>query len=100
MEILLTGQPISAARAYDVGLVNRVVPADELITEARKLADVLCRNGPVAVRTAKEIAVRSLSLETPFALESYLSARVFATDDAKEGPKAFMEKRRPRFVGR
>ncbi len=100
MEILLTGHPISASRAYDVGLVNTVVPADELMVEARKLADLLCCNGPVAMRTAKEIAVRSLSLETPFALESYLSARVFATEDAKEGPKAFLEKRRPQFIGR
>lgn len=99
MEILLTGRPITAERAYDIGLVNNVVPAADLMPEARKLAEVLCRNGPVAVRTAKEIAVRSLSLETPFAIESYLSQRVFGTADAKEGPKAFMEKRQPKFVG-
>jgi enoyl-CoA hydratase len=100
MELLLTGQPISAARAYDVGLVNRVVPAADLIDEARALAEVICRNGPVAVRTAKEIAVRSLNLEQGFALESALVPRVLGTEDAKEGPRAFMEKRPPRFVGR
>ncbi|HEY9416308.1 MAG TPA: enoyl-CoA hydratase-related protein [Pseudonocardia sp.] len=99
MEILLTGQPITAERAYDIGLVNKVVPASELITEARALAEVICRNGPIAVRTAKEIAVRSLSLETPFVLESLLVQRVFGTEDAREGPKAFMEKRRPKFTG-
>ena len=100
MEILLTGRPISAERAYDVGLVNQVVPADQLMDAAFKYANILCENGPLAVRTAKEIAVRALSLETPFFIESTLSQRVFATEDAKEGPKAFMEKRKPQFVGR
>jgi enoyl-CoA hydratase len=99
MELLLTGERITAARAYDIGLVNRVVAADDVMNEARRLADVICRNGPVAVRTAKEIAVRSLALDVPFALEYYLAERVFATEDAVEGPKAFMEKRTPRFVG-
>lgn len=99
MEILLTGKPITAERAYDVGLINKIVPASELMTEAYALAELICRNGPVAVRTAKEIAVRSLSLETPFVLENLLVQRVFSTEDAKEGPKAFMEKRRPNFTG-
>lgn len=100
MEILLTGRPISAARAYDVGLINKVVPAGELMDEAMALAELICRNGPLAVRTAKEIAVRSLGLEQGFALESCLAQRVMASQDAQEGPQAFMEKRPPRFVGR
>lgn len=100
MEILLTGRPITAARAHDVGLINEVVPADELMPRAMALAELLCRNGPVAVRTAKEIAVRSLDLEPGFALEVEFAKQVLATDDAKEGPKAFMEKRTPRFTGR
>jgi enoyl-CoA hydratase len=100
MELLLTGQPITAARAYDIGLVNKVVPADALLDEALALAEVICRNGPIAVRTAKEIAVRALDLEHGFALESCLVPGVLATEDAKEGPRAFMEKRAPRFEGR
>lgn len=99
MEILLTGQPITAARAHDVGLVNRVVPAEEVMAEALSLADVVCRNGPLAVRTAKEIAVRALSLETRFALEYSMSLPLYASRDAQEGPAAFMEKRQPRFIG-
>ena len=100
MEILLTGRPISAARAYDVGLINKVVPADELMDEAMALAELICRNGPLAVRTAKEIAVRSLGLEAGFALEASLVPKVLASEDAREGPQAFLDKRPPRFVGR
>ena len=100
MELLLTGRPISAARAYDVGLVNRVVPAAEIMRAALELAEVVCQNGPLAVRTAKEIAVRALGLEPGFVLEKALGARVMASEDAKEGPRAFVEKRKPEFTGR
>jgi enoyl-CoA hydratase len=100
MELLLTGRPIDAKRAYDIGLVNQVVPAAELMPAARKLAEVVCKNGPLAVRTAKEIAVRALGLESGFVLEKALGARVFASEDAQEGPRAFAEKRPPRFTGR
>src|SRR5215470_1280830 len=62
MELLLTGQPIDAQRAHQIGLVNRVVPAAELMSAAIALAEKICENGPLAVRTAKEIAVRSLGL--------------------------------------
>ena len=100
MEILLTGRPIDARRAYDIGLVNQVVPLGELMPAALTLAEVICKNGPLAVRTAKEIAVRSLALESGFVLEKALGARVFSSEDAKEGPRAFAEKRPPRFTGR
>ena len=100
MELLLTGDPIDARRAYEIGLVNRVVPADELMPTALKLAARICKNGPLAVRTSKQIAVRSLGLEAGFVLEKALAAKVFASDDAKEGPRAFAEKRKPRFTGR
>jgi enoyl-CoA hydratase len=100
MQLLLTGKNIDAKRAYEVGLVNEVVPADELMPSALKLAEKMCRNGPLAMKTAKEIAVRSLALEPGFVLEKALGARVLASDDAKEGPRAFAEKRPAKFTGR
>jgi enoyl-CoA hydratase len=100
MELLLTGRQIDARRAYDVGLVNQVVPAADLMPTALQWAEVICRNGPLAVRTAKEIAVRALGLESGFVLEKALGARVFASEDAAGGPRAFGEKRPPRFTGR
>ena len=100
MELLLLGRPITARRAYDIGLINEVVPADQLMPTALKWAETICKNGPLAVRTAKEIAVRALELESGFVLEKAIGARVFASEDAKEGPRAFAEKRPPRFTGR
>ncbi len=100
MELLLASRVIDAQRAYDVGLVNQVVPMEQLIPAAIELAEVVCRNGPLAVRTAKEIAVRSLGLEPGFVLEATMAHRVLNSEDAREGPRAFMEKREPRFSGR
>ncbi|MFP6626260.1 MAG: enoyl-CoA hydratase-related protein [Deltaproteobacteria bacterium] len=100
MELLLTGRPISAQRAYEVGLINKVVAADRLMEEALALAETICKNGPLAVRTAKEIAVRSLGLESSFVLEKAIGARVMSSEDAREGPLAFAEKRPPKFRGR
>ncbi len=100
MELLLTGRPITAQRAYDIGLINRVVPAADLMDEAMKLAETICKNGPLAVRTAKEIAVRALGLESGFVLEKALGDRVMKSEDAKEGPRAFAEKRAAKFTGR
>lgn len=100
MQMLLTGKPIDARRAYDIGLVNEVVPRADLMAAAMKWAETICQNGPLAVRTAKEIAVRSLALESGFVLEKALGARVMNSEDAKEGPRAFAEKRKPEFKGR
>jgi len=100
MELLLTGRNIDAKRAYEAGLINEVVAADELMPTALKLAERMCRNGPLAMKTAKEIAVRSLALESGFVLEKALGQRVLNSDDAKEGPKAFAEKRPANFTGK
>ncbi|MBM4337574.1 MAG: enoyl-CoA hydratase/isomerase family protein [Deltaproteobacteria bacterium] len=100
MELLLTGESLDARRALEIGLVNRVVPADRVMPEALELAEKICRNGPLAVRTAKEIALRALGQEPGFVLEKALAARVFASQDAREGPRAFAEKRPPKFTGR
>lgn len=99
MEILLTGQPITAERAYDIGLINKIVEPGDLMDEALALARTISANGPLAVQAAKEIAVRAMTLETPFQLEYYISDRILKTEDAKEGPRAFAEKRTPRYRG-
>ena len=100
MQLLLTGKSIDAARAYEVGLVNAVVPADQLQETALDWAQKMCRNGPLAMQTAKEIAVRSLELEGGFVLEKALGQKVLSSEDAKEGPQAFAEKRPAQFKGR
>jgi len=100
MELLLTGKNIDAQRAYDIGLINQVVAIDELMPTAMALAEKMCRNGPLAMRTAKEIAVRALDLEPGFVLEKSLGQRVLGSEDAKEGPRAFSEKRRPVYTGK
>jgi len=89
-----------AEKALQMGLVNEVVPSEALMPTALRWAEALCRNGPLAMRTAKEIAVRALDLEPGFVLEKALGARVLASEDAREGPAAFVEKRKPRFRGR
>jgi len=101
MEALLLGRPIPARRAYEIGLVNRLVPTvDEVLPTALDLAEKLCQNGPLAMRTAKEIAVRAWNHEPAFVLENLLFQRVRESEDAKEGPRAYMENRKPVFKGR
>jgi enoyl-CoA hydratase/carnithine racemase len=100
MELLLTGSTISADRAAQVGLINQAVEPENVLKTAMDMAQLIASNGPVAVRTAKEIAVRSLSLGDAFALEHALNSRVLGSQDAREGVAAFQEKRTPRFTGR
>lgn len=100
MQLLLTGDSIPAQRAYEACLVNQVVPAAELMDEAMKIATRMCKNGPLAMKTAKEIAVRGLGLESGFVLEKAIGQKVLDSEDAKEGPLAFSEKRKPVYKGR
>jgi len=101
MEMLLVAGEITAQEAYRMGLVNRVVPLNQLMPTAESIARRICENGPLAVRAAKEAAIRSLSmpLDQALVLEFFMAERSFATEDAKEGPRAFAEKRKPRFQG-
>jgi len=101
LELLLTGAQISAAEAFRLGLVNRVVPAAELMTEVRTLARAIADKAPVAVRYILEAVNRGLSLPLGEAesLEAALFGLVASTDDMREGTRAFLEKRAPVFKG-
>ena len=101
-EMLLTGSPIDAAEAYRVGLVNKVVPYAELMPTAEAMAQKIAQNGPLAVRAAKEAMIRgtSMPLDDGMQLELDLVDVLLDSEDAKEGPKAFAEKRKPVFKGR
>ena len=102
MEFLLTADRIPADRALDMGLVNQVVPADELLDAAHEMARRITANAPLAVQATKESVMRGLALplEEAYKLEQEISSRVFQSEDAKEGPKAFAEKRKPVWQGR
>src|ERR671912_604672 len=102
LEILLTGDMIGAQRAYEIGLVNRVVPAAELMAEAKKIAHVLASKAPIAVRYILDAV--NLGLDTPFAQGQYLETSLFGTiassADMREGTKAFLEKRKAVWQGK
>ena len=100
-QLVLTGDPIDAATALSWGLVNVVVPADELPAAARALAGRILSKGPVAVRLAK-LALRAsarVDLDSGLVIETLAQAICFETDDKREGTSAFLEKRKPRFSG-
>jgi enoyl-CoA hydratase len=102
MELMLTGSPISAEDAERIGLVNRVVPAAALMTEAKRLAAALAAQAPLAA--AYIIHAINHGVEMPFAqacaYEATLFGLAFATDDMREGTRAFLEKRKPAFRGK
>ena len=102
MEMILTGDFIDAQEAYRIGLVNKVLPHQELMEKALELAKKIASRPPLAVKYAKEAVNRSQEGDTAsgFALESYLHALTCTTEDKKEGVAAFLEKRKGRFKGK
>jgi len=102
MEVLLTGDHYSADEALAMGLIGRVVPDGEALPEARKMAERIAENGPVAVIKIKQAVLESECVPEDQAreIEMRLGMEVFSTEDAKEGPRAFKEKRKPVYKGR
>jgi enoyl-CoA hydratase len=102
MEVVLTGKPISAQRAYEVGLVNRVAAAGELMPAALALAADILEGAPLSVQAAREMVMLSTEMGRTAALRAarHASDRVYRSGDAQEGPRAFAEKRCPQWRGR
>jgi len=101
MELLLTGEPIDAERARELGLVNRVVPAPELRSTVQALASSIAANAPLSVRAAKEMvyAVADHGRTDGFDVAERIWNPVYRSRDAREGPRAFSERRPPKWVG-
>ncbi len=101
LELALTGEAISAARAYEIGLVNRVVPAERLMEEALALAGVIADNAPLAVRASKRIMKEAGELPDAqgWEVNNARFSEVFSSKDAMEGSIAFAEKRKPNWTG-
>ena len=102
LEILLTGDFIDANEAYRIGLINKVVPVPELITAAEELANRIAENGPLAVKAIKELAYRGLEMKLAdgIRLEQEFTKVLGSSEDAREGPMAFAQKRKPEYKGR
>lgn len=101
-EILLTARHVTAREALDFGLVGRVVPKGEALAEARRVAEVVCENGPLSIRAIMRMlreVDESYAEAEALAKELEIGGPVFASQDAREGPKAFAEKRKPVFRG-
>jgi len=102
MEMILTGKAISADEAYRIGLVNHVVPVESLMDEAKKMANDIVSKPSISVRAAKEAILKAqdTTLEVGLDFERKAFYTLFATEDGKEGMKAFLEKRKPVFKGK
>jgi enoyl-CoA hydratase len=101
-DLLLTGRHITAAEALSIGLIGHVVPDGQALEAALEIAAAIAANGPVAVRAILRVIreTEGMAENEAFALEAKVGMAVFASEDAKEGPRAFAEKRQPRFGDR
>jgi enoyl-CoA hydratase/carnithine racemase len=102
MELLLTGQPITAQRAYELGYVNAVVPLADLRTRAMDMAKTIAANAPLTVKAARELVYLSTEMGRSAGLRAahHLFESLYLSEDAQEGPRAFAEKRPPNWTGR
>ena len=102
LELMLTGKTISAQRAYEIGFVNRVVPRAELIAAALSMADEIVECAPLSVVAVRQVVRHTLNMGLDAALEvgKQVCAPLYASEDAKEGARAFKEKRKPRWLGK
>ncbi len=102
MEVIMTGEPIPAQRAYELGMINKVVEPDKVMAEARNLADRVLRNAPLAVFASREVAARAFmdNDEDLWRASGDAMRSLAGTEDYKEGPLAFIEKRDPVWKGR
>jgi len=102
MEVILTGEPLPAARAYELGLINRLVPLDRVLHEAVALAEEIASNAPLAVQASRALAARAFSADEATLWREGFEAfqRNMQSEDAKEGPRAFIEKRAPSWKAR
>lgn len=102
MQLLLTGDPIDARRAYEVGLVNEIVPPEQLIRRTQELAERIAANAPLSVLAGKATValVASLPMAQAFVAAERIWEPVYLSEDAQEGPASFREKRAPRWQGR
>ena len=101
-DLLLTGRHIKAAEAKEIGLIGHVVPDGQALTKALEIAEMIAANGPLAVQAILQTIrdTEGMHENEAFKIDAQLGIKVFLSEDAKEGPRAFAEKRAPQFKGR
>jgi enoyl-CoA hydratase len=102
LELALLGEPVDAERMYRAGLVSRLVPNEAVLDNAMSMAQTLCENGPLAVRASRQIIVDGADMDADarWEMSNRVGLPVFASEDAREGPRAFIEKRKPVWTGK
>jgi enoyl-CoA hydratase len=101
-ELLLVGEPLTAAKALEIGLIGHVVPDGQALAKAREIAAKICENGPLAVKNIKRSIIETefLPEAEAYKREMELGMEVMSSKDAREGPRAFLEKRKPNYTGK